>query len=502
MTIDQPGTPITTTLNENRAATARESVGPQTQHPSRTKTKLAYTLLTTLLLAPTTQAQVKLPPYQHQTLPNGITLNLIPKKDVPLITIRILLKGGAEADPSDKAGLGSLTAELLQRGTTSRTADQFADQLDFIGANFRTSVDRQSTSLTIEFLKKDATKALDLFTDALTKPAFREHEFKNLHGQNLDAARAAKDSPAQANGNYFRVFFYGAKHPYGRAVQGDELSLAKITRDDVIKHHAQQYQGRNMIVTAVGDYDTAFTTELTKALAAIPAGQAFTPTQPPTSAAKTTPRLLLIDKPDATQTYFLIAQPGITRTHPDRVPLLIINTLFGGRFTSLLNEELRTNTGLTYGANSRVEQDRLPGAIVISSYTRTDTTTKAIDLALEIVERIRTNGFDAEQLASAKAYIKGSYPTEKLETNDQIAAVLGDIEINGLNKGEVDDFFSRIDAVTLTQANEVARKWITSSNLQFCLLGNATAIKDQVKKYAAKMEIVPISQPGYKVPEF
>jgi predicted Zn-dependent peptidase len=460
--------------------------------------KLAALILLPALLA----AQVKLPPYQRQVLPNGVILNLVPKKDVPLINVRVILRGGAEADPEDKAGLGSLTAELLQRGTTTRTADQFADQLDFIGANFRTSVDRQATTISIEFLKKDTTRALDLFVDALTKPAFREEEFKNLHGQNLDAARAAKDSPSQANGNYFRVFFFGAKHPYGRSVQGDEISLAKITREDTVKHHAQQYRGRNMIVTAVGDYDSAFTDVLIKALGSIPAGQAHTPVAAPPAPARNTPKLLLIDKPDATQTYFLIAQPGITRTHPDRVPLLIINTLFGGRFTSLLNEELRTNTGLTYGANSRVEQDRLPGAIVISSYTRTDTTTKAIDLALDIVNRLQAKGFDAEQLASAKAYIKGTYPTERLETNDQIAAVLGDIELNGLNKGEVDDFFSKIDSVTLEQANTVARKWINSANLQFCLLGNAAAIKEQVKKYAGKMEIVPITQPGYKVPQF
>src|SRR6185436_6136891 len=96
------------------------------------------------------------------------------------------------------------------------------------------------------------------------------------------------------------------------------------------------------------------------------------------------PRLLLIDKPDATQTYFWIGQTGLHRTHPDRVPVWLVNTLFGDRFTSMLNDELRVNTGLTYGARSVVEQNRLTGALAITTYTRTDTTTKAIDLALDL----------------------------------------------------------------------------------------------------------------------
>ncbi len=156
-------------------------------------------------------------------------------------------------------------------------------------------------------------------------------------------------------------------------------------------------------------------------------------------------QLLLIDKPDATQTYFQIAQPGIDMKNPDRTTLEIINTLFGGRFTSMLNDELRVNSGLTYGASSILEQERLPGAIVISTYTKTDTTTQAIDMALDVLRRLNEKGITAEQLASAKAYVKGLYPTRRLETMDQLPALIGEIEVYGLGRDEVDGYFARID---------------------------------------------------------
>jgi predicted Zn-dependent peptidase len=208
-------------------------------------------------------------------------------------------------------------------------------------------------------------------------------------------------------------------------------------------------------------------------------------------------RLLLIDKPDATQTYFRIAQPGISRTDPDRTTLLLLNTLFGGRFTSMLNDELRVNSGLTYGASCILDRDRLPGAIAISSYTRTDTTTKAIDLALDVLKRLNEKGITTAQLASVKAYIKGTYPTQTLETADQLANVLGDMEVFGLNRGEVDDLFSRIDAVTLEGANAAAKKWYKPENLTFVVLGNASKIRDSVKKYAPQMNEVSIKAPGF-----
>ena len=200
--------------------------------------------------------------------------------------------------------------------------------------------------------------------------------------------------------------------------------------------------------------------------------------------------------------YFTIALPGIRRGHPDRVGLWLVNTLFGERFTSMLNEALRVNSGLSYGARCGIQLDRLTGAITISSFTKNETTVQAIDLALTTLARLRDKGLDAAMLASAKKHVKGNFPIQALETDGQVAAILGDLELFGMNRGEIDDLFSRIDSVTLEKANALARTYFTGANPQFCLVGKAAEIEKSVAKYAPAMKVIPIGDPGFAVPEF
>jgi len=459
------------------------------------KRALCWLVLAGLVLP--LKAQVKLPPYTRQTLPNGVVLVLMPKHDVPLTSVEVVIRGGAESDPADMSGLASVTAELLRRGTATRTADKFSEEADFIGATFQTGSNEQATIVSTEFLSRDTTRALDLITDAVLHPSFPEPEVKKVLSQRIDAARALKDDPQPAAGVYFRAFFYGAAHPYGRPA--DELTLARITRDSIIDYHRRTYTAKNMTVVAVGDFEEpAMAAKLSSAFSAVSGGSTYFWASAPPPSRSTSPRLLLVDKPDATQTYFWIGQPGIHRTHPDRIALWIVNTLFGGRFTSMLNDKLRVNSGLTYGALCRLDTLRLPGSIGITTFTPTETTAKAIDLALDVLKRLGEKGITAEQLASAKAYIKGGYPTQHLETADQLAGVLGEMELYGLGRAEVDDLFSKIDSVTLETANAAARKYYSADGLTFLLLGNAAKIREAARKYAPNIIERPITAPGIR----
>jgi zinc protease len=420
----------------------------------------------------------------------------MPKHDVPLTSIEVLIRGGAESNPPDQAGLASVTAELLRRGTAARSADKFSEDADFIGATFQTGSNEQATVVETEFLSRDTDRALDLIADAVLRPAFPEAEVKKVLAQRIDAAKALKDEPQDAAGVYFRAFFYGAAHPYGRPA--DELSLARITRAAITDYHRRMYTAGNMTVIAVGDFETpAMATKLSSAFSTAPAGSVYAWTSAATPA-RGASRLLLVDKPDATQTYFWIGQPGIHRTHPDRVTLGIINTLFGGRFTSMLNDELRVNSGVTYGAVCRLDTQRLTGAIGIATFTPTETTAKAVDLALDVLKRLGEKGISAEQLSSAKAYIKGSYPTQHLETADQLADMLGEMELYGLGRAEVDDMFSKIDAVSLEAANAAAKNYYRADGLTFMLLGNAAKIRDAARKYAPNPTERAITAPGFR----
>lgn len=445
---------------------------------------------------------VKLPPFSKKTLPNGATLILIEKPDVPLITVRAIFRGGGESVPGGQAGLAPLTAELLRRGTISTSADQISQKLDSLGATLFTGATAGATVVAIEYMKRNQDASLALFEEILLHPAFPETEFKKSQAQAIDEAKSAKDNPGQAIGLFWEPFYYPASHPYHAPLSGDELTLAKLTRESVTGYHKQVFSGRNLILIAAGDLSTpSLGPRLEKIASALPAGEAHKPRQA-APVKFDSPRLLLIDKPDATQTYFMIGWPGLARTDPDRTAVQVINTLFGGRFTSMLNDELRVNSGLTYGARSRFDEERLPGSVFISTYTKVESTVQAIDIALGLLTRLRDKGVSAEQLLSARNYIKGRYPTEELETADKLANIIGEIELFRLNKGEVDDYYSRLDALTLDQVNAAARKWYRNDNLQFLLVGPAAKIQEQVKKYAPKRKVRSISEPGLTTPAF
>ncbi len=451
-----------------------------------------------MILSSLARAQVKLPPYTRQVMPGGTVLLLMQRPELPLITLRAVLRGGAESDPPRLAGLSSLTAELLRRGSAGRNADEFSEALDSLGATWQASSDDQATQVSMEFLSKDLDRALDLFAAALLHPAFPETEVRKATSQRIDASRAAKDNPASAIGLYFRPFFYGASHPYGRVPGGDELSLVRIERSHITDYHRRYYNSRNLILIAAGRFEeSAATAKLKQVFGAVQAGEAYTWVKDMPPRRTSSPRLLLVDKPDATQTYFQIGQPGISRTNPDRVALMLVNTLFGGRFTSMLNDELRVSSGLTYGANCRLDQSRLTGGIVINTYTRTEATEKAIDIALGLLKRLGETGITSEQLTSAKAYVKGLYPVQRLETSDQLADVLRDLEIFGLDRSEVDEMFSRIDSVTLESANRVAKQYYRTDGLTFVLVGNAGRIRTAARKYAGNITELPVSKAGF-----
>ena len=446
-------------------------------------------------------AQVKLPRTEWATLPNGMQLIMAPRKEIPMVTVRLLVRGGAEADPVERAGLGDLTGELLQRGAAGLNAAAFAGKLDSLGAALGVNTNAQATTIQLDFLAKDAGPALELLAGAVGKPMFAEDEVKKALAESIDAIKSSKDDAGEAIGSYAAALMFGPQHPYGRVVE--ERSLARIARADIAAFHRRYYVGRNMIAVVAGDFaPAAMRSQLEATLGTLPAGEAhaWMTLQPAPKHEKA--RLLLVDKPDATQTYFSIMMPGVERGHPERAGLWLVNTLLGGRFTSLLNEALRINSGLTYGANSSIQWNRMPGAIRIGSYTKTETTAQAIDMALQVLRRLREKGIDAAMLASAKSYVKGTFPTGNLETDSQLAAVLGDLRLFQLGNGEIDDLFSRLDAVTPERATALARQYFVDSHLQFCLVGKAAEIRTAVAKYAPDMRVISIADEGFAVPVF
>lgn len=458
----------------------------------------AASLLLVLAVAAPVLAQpasLKLPPYKKVVLPNGLTLLLMEQHEVPIVSLSVAIGAGSVADPAGKEGVASLAAALLRKGTATRTADQFAEELDFIGASFSAGVSMDSTSASAEFMKKDLVKGLDLVADALLRPTFPEDEVTKLVKQRVDAVKAAKDRAAGVIGTYFNAYLYGT-HPYARPSGGDETTLASITRDDVAAFYATHYAPGSTVLAVVGDFSTA---DMRKAIAdrfgAWPAKKT-----PAVSLANAVPvkgrKLLLVDKPDSTQTYFRLGNVGISRTNPDRVVIEIVNTLFGGRFTSMINTALRIKSGLTYGAGSSFAQWKASGPFAISSYTRNAATEQALDLTLETLKQLHEQGITEEDLRSAKTYLKGQFPPE-IETSNQLAELLADLVANGLDEREVDTYEAKIDAATLADVNRVIRQYFPLDDLVFVLVGKASDIEGLARKYASQVDRKAIGAAGF-----
>jgi zinc protease len=439
----------------------------------------------------------QLPAFTRVVLTNGLVLLLMEQHEVPLISLKVVVRAGSVDDSPGKEGLALRTAELLRHGTTRRTADQVAAELDFIGATLDIGGDPDRVWISSEFMAKDSAAALDLLSDLLQHPIFPAREVKKLLKQELDGIKAEKEEARAVLTRYFAGALFG-DHPYARPVGGDERSLAAIQRKDVTAFYQQHYGPETTLIAVVGDFVSS---DLARACAGKLGGWKSRG-RPGTSAPpEPTPvkerKLLLVDKPDTTQSYFAIGNVGIARNHPDRTGIELVNLLFGGRFTSMLNEALRINSGLTYGAHSWFQRYRAPGPFIISSFTPNASTVKAMDLALEVLEQLHRQGLSEAQLQSAKDYFKGQFPPH-METADQLANLLADLEFYGLDPREINELFLRVDAFTPAEARRIIHQYFPRENLVFTLIGKAGEIETSIKKYAPHIQKREIEQPGFK----
>ncbi|GAA3759424.1 M16 family metallopeptidase [Terriglobus aquaticus] len=437
-----------------------------------------------------------LPAYERYVAPNGMTILLLEKHEVPLVAVNLVLRSGSVADPVGKEGLASITAALLRRGTASHTAEQFSNAIDSIGMQYGAGVLLDSSQVSTNFLKKDQATALALFTDTVLHPTFPEAEFTKLLAQRQDAVRSAKDNPQAVLGFYYRAFLYG-NNPYGRPSSGDENSLKHITREDVLAFYKTNYTPANAILAVSGDFDARAMRSALDAAFAGWQGKAPAPAPLTAMAPLKGRRVLLVDKPDATQSYFAVGNIGINATDPDRGQLDVVNELFGGRFTSLLNTELRIKTGYTYGASSSFSENRVAGPFTIATFTRNATTGPAIDKTLEVLDTARAQGFTSNQLLSAKNTIAGTLPPE-LETAQAVAATLARNELYGITRDAFNQSLVKTQQTTPDDAKRLlAHDYPDSKDLVLVVVGKAAEIRPAIQKYSPNITERKISDPGF-----
>ncbi|MDP5134146.1 MAG: insulinase family protein [Paraglaciecola sp.] len=424
-------------------------------------------------------AEFILPKYQKVVLKNGLTIYLMEQHEVPLIDVYMVVKAGATVDT--KPGLAKVTAENLLLGTNNLSRSEFEQKVEFVGTQIDSGAAQEYSFISASMAKADQNLIMPLLKDALLAPAFNDNEFIAQKERLISNLERKKESPRAVIGGYFNALLFN-NTPYANDVDGDPVSIEQMKLSDLRQFHKDWYTPDNTAIVVTGDFQTQ---DMVKVLTGL-FGQwqgthkeiatTFTLT-PPTRA-----NVLLVNKDDATESTFMIGGLGIPRDNKDFVAISVVNTVLGGRFTSWLNDELRVNSGLTYGARSRFDTLSQGGSFAISTFTKTSTTLEAIDLALSTYARLWEKGIDLKTLESAKSYVKGQFPP-RYETSRDLAMLLAEMFVYDFNEDYINTFAQQVNLLTPERSRQIISQYFPKDHLQFVVIGKAELLKDQLNRY-------------------
>ncbi len=439
----------------------------------------------------------ELPKPQQFTLDNGLTVYHLPQHDLPLVSFRLLIPGaGTCAEKAAEEGLADLTAEMMMKGTASKSAAEVAEAVDFIGASLSVTARDEYAEMSGGALSEHFARLLELAAECLLNPAFSADEFKLEQGRRIDALKAIKDNPANAVRYYFQKAYF-AGHPLGQLRIGAESSLAALTPAAVSGYYQAHYQPGKAVMAVVGDIRTAdLKALLQKQLAGWKGTAGAVQVKPlPPLPNRSKSHYLLIDKPDATQAYFVLGAPGLPMGDPRAAEADVMNTLFGGRFTSWLMTELRVKRGLTYGARASLQSWNQMGLYAVSSYTRNEKIGEMLQVVLELIDQGRNQGFSDEEVTSGRNYILGQFPPS-LEGQQAKARVYTDLHFYGLGADYYTRYLKTIAGVQPGQAQAMAQQLLPREPVVLVVVGKAAEIKDQLEKFAP-FTVRSINEPGF-----
>ncbi len=456
---------------------------------------IIFSVLALLMLGTAAaQEKFKLPEYTKFQLKNGLTVYLMEQHEVPLIYLSGVFPAGAIYDDISKSGLANITAESLALGSKNFTKTEIEEKVDFLGATLNAGVGLEFAYLNASFMQKDQKEILTIIKDILLSPTFPQEELDKILSRRLVELDQSKESPRSVIGNYYNSFIFG-EHPYSHAESGIKSALETVTKADVVNFYKETYSPKASAIAIVGDFEAKRMKKQMESLFGAWKATEIPSLKMPEIIKHNKSRVLVVDKEDATETTFYIGGPGIARNNSDYVGLEVINTILGGRFTSWLNDELRVNSGLTYGASSWFSPYKFGGTFTMATFTANETTEQTIDLALATYKKLHEKGLDQEVLLSAKNYVKGQFPPN-YETNSDLAGLLTDMFTYDFDEAYINTFSDQVDELTVEKAGELIETYFPKDNLQFVLIGKASEIGEMAKKYG-EVEEVEITADGF-----
>jgi predicted Zn-dependent peptidase len=425
--------------------------------------------------------QLKLPAIAKRSLANGLAVWVVESREVPIVQLTAIVRAGGDDDPVGKFGTASLTAAMLDEGAGNRSALEVADAVEFLGATLTTSSSYDASAVRLNVPVQRLDEALPLLADVVLHPAFPEKEIERLRQERLTALLQARDDASSIAAMAFARIVFGANHRYGIEMIGTEASLKALTAADLRTFHGSFYQPSSMTLLVVGDTTVDEVVPRLEKLF----GQ-WRPATPPgkDSIAPQAPQLrerqvYLVDKPDAEQSQIRIGAVGVPRSTPDYFPLLILNTVLGGSFTSRLNQNLREEHGYSYGARSGFDMRLSAGPFVAAAGVQTDKTSEALTEFFKELNGIR-EPIGADELTKAKSYIALGFPAEFEATTD-LARQIEDLVVYRLPDDYFERYIANVMAVTASTVRSAAEKYIDPSRLAVVVVGDRKIIEPGIR---------------------
>lgn len=422
--------------------------------------------------------QVQLKSYQEAQLKNGLKVLLMKDSTLPYVSYTMLLKSGTTADPQGRSGLASMTASLLERGTSKRNAEQLAKSLDQIGADFSVSVANDYTIAGASGLSFHQQSLLADFAEILTEPSFSATEIEKVRALTIAGIRQSADNPAGFVGTIYDDFIYG-DHPYGTRTSGTLQDVRRIRKKDIIKHYVTHYRPNHAILAIVGSYSDSILEDLEKAFESW-TPRDLEPIQVPQFPEIKNINLQLVHKADLQQTQIRFGNKGIQRSHPDFLVLRLANTILGGAFASRLVDEIREKRGLTYTISSYFDARLYEGPFTVSTFTRHEKVKETIEETLKTIQLFREKGVTEQEVKDAKALLKGSFP-RAIETPEALAQNLLILRFYNIPDSYLTNYIRDVEKLTVAQVNQAIKKYFDATNMKILVFSAKEKVLSDLK---------------------
>ncbi len=426
----------------------------------------------------------QLPPIHRRQLSNGMQVLVVENHELPSVSIHAVFPAGRFSDPPDKIGLMNLLAAVWDEGTQKRTADEIAEALADVGASLHVSADWDATAARLFTLKHALEKSLDVFADVLQNPSFPTEELERERNIALGRLDQVRNEPMALASMAVAATLYGLDHPYGKPQFGTAKSLRAVTREDLVAFHRDRIRPDQGTLIAVGDVSPdEIAAALENAIGGWKApGKPSNPTFPALPP-KQPSRIILVDKPGAAQSVIAVSLLGAERNSPDYFPLVMMNSIFGGQFSSRLNMNLREDKGYTYGARTlfdwRVHQ---PGPFVAMAAVQTAVTAPAlVEFLKEFDGMVGGRPVDKDELEFNKNFLTRGFPAQ-FETPGNVASQLETLVQFRLPDDYFNTLVPNILAVTEADVLRVAQKYLDTKHLSAIVVGDRAGIESSLRE--------------------